>query len=135
MTASRIAQTTILLVLQTAAFAQTSPGNLTVDVPFAFFAAGQSFDAGHYILQPAGDGLIRIYNSKTVGLFAPTHAAERSSDDETKVVFHRYGERYFLSAVWIKGNRLGRELLVSKAEKETAQHSGEMKLAMVRPAQ
>lgn len=110
---------------------------MTVDIPFAFFAAGQSFDAGHYILRPVSNGLIRIVSTKTNGLYVPTHSAQRSLSDKggTTVVFHCYGDTRFLAAIWINGNLLGRELFVSRAEIEAAQHTAEMKLASLRAAQ
>jgi hypothetical protein len=36
------------------------------------------------------------------------------------LVFHRYGNRYFLSKVWIAGYLQGRELPKSNKEKEQA---------------
>jgi len=39
---------------------------------------------------------------------------------EGKLIFHRYGDRYFLSQMWMPGNPTGRELPPSKAELETA---------------
>jgi hypothetical protein len=40
---------------------------------------------------------------------------------ESKLVFNRYGDRYFLSQVWTEGNSRGRQLLKSAREKEMAQ--------------
>ncbi len=52
-----------------------------------------------------------------------TNAAvsDRDLKSESKLVFNRYGDRYFLSQVWTEGNSQGRQLLMSDREKEIAQ--------------
>ena len=50
---------------------------------------------------------------------APAVASEPKT--ESKLIFNRYGDRYFLSQVWTAGNSSGRQLLKSDREKEMAQ--------------
>lgn len=116
-----------------AAFGQSKAGDIVVDVPFAFSVAGQTFPAGHYIVAAAGTDLIRIFNRQTSGLFVPTHSGMRGKSDGSKLVFHRYGETYFLSSIWITGNTFGKELFRSSAERELEAHRAETELAVVRP--
>jgi hypothetical protein len=111
---------------------QTKPGDVVVDVPFPFVAGGQTLHAGHYIVA-AMDDTVRLFNSQTSGIFLPTHSASRNASDGTKLVFHRYGDTYFLSAIWVGGNTIGRELPRSKAERELSARVVEMELAEVRP--
>jgi hypothetical protein len=106
---------------------------VVVDVPFAFNVGAQTLPAGHYIVAPL-DGAIRIFNFQTNGVYVPTHSATRTASDGSKLVFHRYGDSYFLSAVWVTGNTTGRQLFRSHAERELATRSAEMELAVVRPA-
>ena len=113
---------------------QTKPGDVVVDVPFAFSVAGQQLPAGHYIVTEKDD-FIRIFNGNKQGAFVPTHAAVRAASNESKLVFHHYGDTYFLSCVWVKGNTTGKELYRSRAERELAAHQAEMELAVVHPAQ
>ena len=113
---------------------QTKPGDVVVDVPFAFSVAGQQLPAGHYIVTEKDD-FIRIFNGNKQGAFVPTHAAVRAASNESKLVFHQYGDTYFLSCVWVKGNTTGKELYRSRAERELAAHQAEMELAVVHPAQ
>ena len=117
-----------------AAMAQTKEGDMVVDVPFAFLVNGQQLPAGHYIVAAAGTDLIRIFNSHTRGLYVPTHSAQRTKSDGSKLVFHRYGANYFLSGVWVTGNTIGKELFRSPAERELEAHREEMELAVVRLA-
>lgn len=123
-----------VLALATAVTGQATKGDVVVDVPFAFTIAGQQLPAGHYIVAPGTD-VIRIFNDHNMSLYVPTHASVRSGSNDSKLVFHRYGEKYFLSAVWITGNNYGRELFRSPAEKQAAAEQSEMELAVVRPAQ
>ena len=113
---------------------QTKPGDVVVDVPFAFSVAGQQLPAGHYIVTEKDD-FIRIFNGNKQGAFVPTHAAVRAASNESKLVFHHYGDTYFLSCVWVKGNTTGKELYRSRAERELAAHQAEMELAVVHTAQ
>ena len=115
--------------------AQTKPGDLWVEVPFAFFVAGQELPAGQYVVTPQGDACIRIFNSQKRGIYVLTHRSRRIASEESKLVFHRYGDTYFLSGVWLTGNTSGRELFPSRAERELANRKAEMELAVVRPAQ
>ena len=128
----RIAVCGALLAVASAAMGQTRPGDMVVDVPFAFNVAGQALPAGHYIVAAQNDG-IRIFNAQASGLYVPTHAAMRIASDGSKLVFHRYGDTYFLSSVWVTGNTSGRELFRSRAEREAATHKAEMELAVVHP--
>ena len=41
-----------------------------------------------------------------------------TTQDEAKLVFNRYGDRYFLAQVWTPGTNAGRQLRKSPAENE-----------------
>ena len=129
----QIALFTMLLAAASVAVGQTSPGDLVVDVPFAFQVAKQTLPAGHYTVKRVDDGQIRLVNSEAQGLYVSTHAALRSTNYGSKLVFHRYGDTYFLSAVFVTGKTTGRELSRSRAERELADRKAEMELAEVGP--
>lgn len=122
-----------LLATSLAAVAQATRGDVVVDVPFAFQVGGQALPAGHYIVAPKGDA-VQIFDSQTHSLFVPVHSASRAADSESKLVFHRYGDSYFLSEVWVQGNTIGKELFPSRSERELRTRKAEMELAVVRPA-
>ncbi len=130
----RIAFCAAVFAAMGVAMSQAIPGDVVVDVPFAFVVAGQQLPAGHYIVA-VKDDFIRVFNANKQGAFVPTHAAVRTASDESKLVFHHYGNTYFLSCVWVKGNTTGKELYRSRAERELAAHQAEMELAVVHPAQ
>ena len=58
------------------AVGQTRPGDMIVDVPFAFVVKGQTLPAGHYIVARTGDYHIRI-SSHEGGLDVITHSVLR----------------------------------------------------------
>jgi hypothetical protein len=129
----RIALCGALLASAAATMGQTRLGDVVVDVPFAFVAGKQALPAGHYIVAAIDDAHLKIFNSTMTGLYLSTHGALRTTSDGSKLEFHRYGDTYFLSAVWVTGNTTGRELFRSRAERELADRKAEMELAVVRP--
>jgi hypothetical protein len=93
---------------------------------------GQTLPAGHYVVVAAGDYHVRI-STPRAGLYVLTQGASRTDRSSCNLVFHRYGDTYFLSAVWVTGNRSGRELARSRAERDLAGHQAELELALVSP--
>ena len=97
-----------------------------VQVPFAFVADRATLPAGEYVIQrQANGGLALLILSKNSGPSAIVMTRAVQSKDwqpETCLVFHRYGNRYFLSQVWSAGDQRGREIYKSPAEKELAKN-------------
>ena len=129
----RISLCALLLLAASAAIGQTTTGRVVAEVPFSFVVAGRQFPAGHYTVTSASNLCLWISDSQQRGTYVPIHDSFRSTSEGTKLVFHRYGDTYFLSAVWVNGRTNGRELYPSRAEKEAANHKAEMELAVVRP--
>jgi len=57
-------------------------------------------------------------------------AADNAGTTTGKVIFHRYGERYFLSEIWTPNGPTGR-VTPSKAERELKANGGEKQMASV----
>jgi hypothetical protein len=98
---------------------------MVVNVPFDFVAGSTNLPAGEYSVKVSGPTKTLILiarNDSTASAFLNTNAALASEpQSESKLVFHRYGSRYFLSQVWTAGNSCGRQLVESAREKEMAQ--------------
>ena len=112
----------LTLALATAvvsANAQTS-NRLVADVPFEFAVGGESMPSGKYTLNSASsDGrviLIRSADAKNSAIRL-TNAIESKTRTNSRLVFHRYGQRYFLAEVWKGGDRTGRQLSKSRQER------------------
>jgi hypothetical protein len=94
-----------------------------VDVPFAFQNGSQHLPAGTYRIDLDSEHLmiLRGTTPDAAGV-AMTNPEQRSSSiDSGKVVFHRYGDHYYLRAVWIPGSEIGRKCVMSTAEKREKQ--------------
>jgi len=85
------------------------------NIPFQFTVNTVSLPAGEYSLaaQPNGNGVIQLVNldtCRTVMVMAPATMStyKGKSGDTGKVIFHRYGDRYFFSEVWSPGGPRGR---------------------------
>jgi hypothetical protein len=122
-----------LLLAASTSIAQTKQGDVVADIPFPFVVARQTLPAGHYIVSPANADALGIHDAKNRGTFVPTLSTQRpANDNRCKLVFHRYGDTYFLSEVWLAGNANGRALFRSRAERELAESGKESVIAEVR---
>jgi hypothetical protein len=96
---------------------------ILVDVPFGFHMGPSIFPAGEYtVYTDASTGLVRMRSadSKSSAMIQ-THAVQsRSTPEVGKLIFHKYGDEYFLAQVWKPGSDTGRELRVSRREMEVA---------------
>jgi hypothetical protein len=129
----RIVFSTALLLAASASIAQMKQGDVTADIPFPFVVAQQTLPAGHYIVSPTSTDSLGIHDAHNRGMFVPTQSAERSrSDNSCKLVFHRYGDTYFLSEVWVAGDAVGKALFRSRAERELAASGKDREVAEVR---
>jgi hypothetical protein len=63
---------------------------------------------------------LRNLQTNTTNLVMFNSCTSVASPKQTKVIFHRYGERYFLNRIWVAGNTAGHELSPSPREKEIA---------------
>ena len=94
---------------------------VVANIPFAFTAGDAALPAGEYRVQKVNNGSPALLIRCTEGspaIMLMTSAAATSGSQESKLIFHRYGNRYFLAQVWSAGR--GRELPKSAQEKEQA---------------
>ena len=101
--------------------AQTS-GAGVAEVPFDFQILNQTLDAGTYaVAQANSSGVLTLRNQdtgKSIVIMAGINKSGKAGDP--KLVFNRYGDRYFLSQVWFAGEDFGHGLMPSKLEREMA---------------
>ena len=98
---------------------------MKADVPFEFIVNGSTLPSGRYTIQSFGavDGKTLLVRNSEMNQNAMVNAIgveSRKTAKETKLVFHRYGDRYFLAQVWIAGNDSGHQLPKSHREAELA---------------
>ena len=118
--------TATLLVLSLMVTAQVARADepMLVNVPFAFVAGNVTLPAGEYRVQKLdrNSGVLLINSAKpSAAVLVVTQAAQANEmQSESKLVFNRYNNQYFLSQVWTVGSIRGRQLLKSPREKEIA---------------
>jgi len=109
---------------------QLSEERIMVNIPFDFAVGETKLPAGKYTLRriistSSADQLL-IQNAETrvdmrTGITSPNRASEVQR--ESKLIFNRYGEQYFLSQVWMAGSDTGRDLFQSRNERNLAKES------------
>ena len=106
----------IAALATSASFAETYDAN----VPFNFAAENKTLPAGQYVLDSSaisGAVLIRSEDRKISFVVPGSNLASESGGQEGKLVFHRYGNRYFLAEIWTRGG-VGSQLPQNTEEKE-----------------
>jgi len=94
-------------------------------VPFDFVAGSTVLSAGEYHVSngPAPGSLsLRDGDGHTISVLVD-RLQTLDASTQTKLVFHRYGSRYFLAQLWIEGENRGRELPRVAQEREMARNS------------
>jgi len=129
MTSARALITTCLLFTAVTLFAQTTPNQrlMTINVTFAFSAEGHALPAGEYlVLTVTPERSIRIVSAdgkhSAIVNTLPNYASPPSTN--SRLVFHRYGNEYFLAQVWTGGQNVVRDLLSSKHAMKIAASGG-----------
>src|SRR5260370_10917502 len=104
-----------------AAFAQ-GPNTLRVNVPFEFNVDGSNMPAGQYVVDLNKPGLIYLHGvDARVNTIAIAVAAQSAyPPNESKLLFHRYGDQYFLWEALAAGGG-GREIPRTRQERNLAQ--------------
>ena len=117
-----IAMLGLFLTLAVVSVHAQSRTKIKATIPFDFTAGETNLKAGVYsvkfilhnaLLLRSADG------TKGVIILAPRAVAGDVNKPE-RIVFHRYGERYFLAQVWMLRSDSGRELDPSSTERRLA---------------
>jgi hypothetical protein len=112
----------LLLSLMAAAQVVKAQEPLVVNIPFEFVAGKATLPAGEYRVEKLEKGsvvvLIRGARAGTSATVMTMAAQANEPQSDSKLVFNRYGNRYFLSQYWSAGSSRGRQVLKSTREKE-----------------
>ncbi|MGZ5437228.1 MAG: hypothetical protein ACXWID_08370 [Pyrinomonadaceae bacterium] len=83
----------------------TSRVELRVDIPFDFNVGNETLAAGRYrLLSVSNDSANVIFKFESAdrsGFMLRMAALEGKGKDSARLVFHRYGNRYFFSEAWL----------------------------------
>lgn len=112
----------LFFVLAVASAQAQIPARLEVNVPFDFTAGKQTLKAGTYSIRKLSGNALVIRSddgTKTVLVSAPLTIGSRDYKAGERLVFNRYGEKYFLTQAWISVDS-GRQVYPSALEQKTA---------------
>ncbi len=109
-------------------FAQSN--GVRANVPFDFTVGKQLLPAGAYTIQAESSGLIVIKNhDKPITVLTMADPDGNKSPNGGKLMFHKYGDQYFLSEVLCDWADMNVSFRPSKAEKRV-----QLQQAMVHPS-
>jgi hypothetical protein len=110
-----------ILAVANLAMAGTSFGQSKVvkaDVPFEFTVGNQLLPAGTYTIRTETQGVIAIKNhDKPVAVYALVGQDGAKAPSGGKLVFHKYGNRYFLNEILCSWADMNVTVRRSNAEK------------------
>jgi len=91
------------------------------EIPFSFYVRNKQLPAGAYTITVLnlGSGMmeIRSADGKSAAFFLTLEKQEKDTGAPTELIFHKYGEKVFLSEIVEQGERDEAEVLKSKEEK------------------
>jgi len=117
---------TMLATFSLAVLLHLTPANAQpvakATIPFDFSIGETKLTAGAYLIRSPIPGTVQLVRDDfrssaefiTIGVHAPKVPAQSS------LVFNRYGDSYFLSQYWSRGTPVGRQLQLSRPEREAA---------------
>lgn len=119
----------IATTVTTGATPQYLSTTLKVSIPFAFTVGRTEMPAGQYLTVRETSATIRLRNrenSKSVSTLV-FGGESRRSIPPAQLVFHRYGDKYFLVKIWDGSSEVAVQLPRSKAERDAVrQHDGQI---------
>ena len=136
---AKISLLAVVVMIATSASvkAQSLQDRLTAHIPFDFTVNDKKLPAGQYSIsraqQNSGDQVLQIRSAdghtNIVRLTIPVFV--HNPMDRGTVVFHRYGDEYFLYEVWPAGGSTGRAFPKSRTEREVARRAQESQIVRV----
>lgn len=112
----------LLTVSSVSVFGQ-SDRQTVVNIPFNFIVGDKSLSAGQYILErnKRDNDTVWVITRKDTGagrkVFLTISTRSDNPAEDTKLVFHRYENYYFLTSFSVAGSNTGRELQMSDRER------------------
>jgi hypothetical protein len=96
-------------------------GDLQVNIPFQFHVGSSKLPAGKYVIHMLDDSdltvmEIRSVDGSTSALFNVQSAEANSAPAKSELIFNKYGNRYFLAALFDQENRSGSKVVESRYE-------------------
>ena len=117
-----------LLMLTAVTVSAQSERIRVINIPFNFIVGQKTLPAGEYTLEPNRKDsdnvwLLQSKEGHASALFTTNTVRTSETQEEARLVFHRYGGQNFLSQIWTPGGNTGRQLLMPRLESQLAKNS------------
>jgi len=125
-----------LLMLAAVTVSAQSERIRVINIPFSFIVGEKTLPAGEYTVEPNRKDsdnvwLVQSKEGHASALFSTNTVRASETQEEARLVFHRYGGQYFLSQIWTQGETAGRELLIQRLERQLAKDSIERQMMVL----
>ncbi len=113
----------VMLAVVPASGAGRRDHKIQADIPFDFMVGETTLPAGTYTVSTSAPDVVLIRSldgHESVLVITQSVQESLTPSDETKLVFNRHGDLYFLAQVWAEGAFNGREFLKSSTESKVA---------------
>jgi hypothetical protein len=135
----------LLATIVVSAQAQSPSNRVTAQIPFDFNIGDKKLPSGKYSigrLRQNADDIVQSIDdknghSKAIHTSIPVRNLDLT--DNAKLVFHRYGDQYFLYQVWPAGTTTGRQVPASRTERDAQRNvetvgrmSGDIQIEIVK---
>jgi hypothetical protein len=127
-----------LVVVAGASVAQAQIiGRLKSNIPFGFYVRNRLMPAGAYTIAELnpGSGMmeIRSADGKSAAIFLTIGKQEKDTRTPSELIFHKYGDKAFLSEIVEQGEMDGAEVVKSKMEKRLEKAAREKEVSIALP--
>ncbi|MGH9872521.1 MAG: hypothetical protein ACRD9S_08650 [Pyrinomonadaceae bacterium] len=117
----------LLMIIAVSVRAQSDRSKVT-NISFNFIVGQKTLPAGAYTVEPNRRDsqtvwLVQSRDGHVKALFITMPLRASATQETGKLVFHKYGDQYFLSEIWATGDKGGRELLMPRLERQLAKTS------------
>ena len=124
----------LALLMSAAAQAQTT--HMKVTVPFEFTAGNVQLPAGEYVVEamgPWGGSTLSVHNvnSNAGSVVVSNSCQSKKPASDAKLVFHRYGQQYFLAEVWNRNSYSGSQIQINPRQTELAKNQSKDEVVLI----
>jgi hypothetical protein len=127
-----------LVVVAGASVAQAQIiGRLKSNIPFGFYVRNRLMPAGAYTIAELNPGTgmmeIRSADGKSAAIFLTIGKQEKDARTPSELIFHKYGDKAFLSEIVEQGETDGAEVVKSKMEKRLEKAAQDKEVSITLP--
>ena len=110
--------TMVLLMAAGSANAQLGANEVRAKIPFDYKVGNATMKSGDCSIRTAGDNALVIRSSGSEAALTLSRSVYGKPSRDTKLVFSKYGDEYFLAQIWVEGETSGVQLPKTRAERE-----------------